>query len=366
MSQELINYQVKEIEGGQVVPQTIDGMMKVCEIYAASGLVPKGMESPEALFVAGQMGAALGLSFGQSIQNIAVINGKPAVWGDMMLGLVKASPHYKDIDETFEGTGENAEAVCTVWRNGEAKPAVGKFSYHDAKRAGLWGKQGPWTQYPKRMMQMRARAFALRDKFPDILKGVYAREEMEGNEVYMGEASVVSSVSEGLKKSRPEAVVAPVIEVDEETGEIGTELDSRGIPWISGVHSPNMTKNKDGSWRRAKFVDPEHAAMREKAALDAMRGQVEDEEPGDYEEEEDEVGEGTKVILVEATDLMPPKPKAPKFDYQFFVNAYDTAGDAGEVDDVDDVLNNCRSTLTESQIKVLEMMSAKKRHTFVK
>src|SRR5690606_39168844 len=31
---------------------------------------------------------------------------------------------------------------------------------------------GPWTQYPKRMRQMRARAFALRDVFPDVLRGM--------------------------------------------------------------------------------------------------------------------------------------------------------------------------------------------------
>jgi hypothetical protein len=357
MSEENMNYLV-EIEDGQVSPKTIDALMRVCEITAKSGLAPKGMETPEAVFVAAQMGAGLGMSFMQSIQNISVINGRPTVYGDAMLGLVRGSGKLEAIKEDFIGKGEDAEAVCSVWRSGESEPSVGRFSYHDAKRAGLWGKAGPWTQYPKRMMKLRARAFALRDKFPDVLKGLYAREEMEGNEVYMGEASVVSSVSEGLKKPKVEVVVAPVIEVDEETGEIGTELDSRGIPWLSGVHSPNRTKNKDGSWRRAKFVDPEHAAMREKAALQEMQEEG-DDEPEDYEEDEPEAVEIPGPPTVKAS-------KAPKFDYQFFVNAYDTAGDAGEVDDVDDVLNNCRSTLTESQIKVLEMMSAKKRHSFVK
>ena len=41
------------------------------------------------------------------------------------------------------------------------------------------GKQGPWTQYPKRMRQMRARAFALRDVFADILKGMPIAEELQ-------------------------------------------------------------------------------------------------------------------------------------------------------------------------------------------
>jgi hypothetical protein len=56
---------------------------------------------------------------------------------------------------------------------------VAKFSVEDAKRAGLWGKQGPWSAYPKRMMQMRARGFALRDAFPDVLKGLITAEEAQ-------------------------------------------------------------------------------------------------------------------------------------------------------------------------------------------
>jgi hypothetical protein len=48
----------------------------------------------------------------------------------------------------------------------------------DAKAAGLMGKQGPWTNYPKRMRQMRARGFAVRDVFPDVLKGIPVAEEL--------------------------------------------------------------------------------------------------------------------------------------------------------------------------------------------
>ena len=47
----------------------------------------------------------------------------------------------------------------------------------DAKRAGLWGKSGPWTQYPDRMLLFRARGFALRDAFGDYLRGLRTVEE---------------------------------------------------------------------------------------------------------------------------------------------------------------------------------------------
>jgi len=76
----------------------------------------------------------------------------------------------------------NLKAICTVRREGRSEPVIGTFSVDDAKRAGLWQKPGPWTDYPNRMLTMRARAFALRDAFPDVLAGLYIREEFVGKE----------------------------------------------------------------------------------------------------------------------------------------------------------------------------------------
>jgi hypothetical protein len=67
--------------------------------------------------------------------------------------------------------------VCQAKRRGDAQPVESRFGVAEAKKAGLWGKQGPWTQYPRRMLQMRARGFALRDAFPDVLRGLVTAEE---------------------------------------------------------------------------------------------------------------------------------------------------------------------------------------------
>jgi len=108
----------------------------------------------------------------QAMQNIAVINGRPSIWGDAMIALVRACPAFEYINETQT----DKEATCVIKRKGEPE-AVRTFSMEDAKKAGLMGKSGPWTQYPKRMMQMRARSWALRDVFPDVLKGMICAEE---------------------------------------------------------------------------------------------------------------------------------------------------------------------------------------------
>jgi len=89
---------------------------------------------------------------------------------------------------------------CTIKRKNMTDHEE-KFDLNHAKKAGLLGKQGPWTQYPERMMQMRARGFALRNRFPDALKGIKSREEVE--DYIEAEYSVVEdkgSRSDILKK----------------------------------------------------------------------------------------------------------------------------------------------------------------------
>ena len=159
-------------------PTTIDEAMRLSDILARSQMVPKVYQGkPEDILVATMWGREMGLAPMQALQNIAVINGKPSVYGDAAMALVQNSPVCEDIEEFMEDEGTpNPVAVCVAKRKGR-KPVTARFSVEDAKRAGLWAKQGPWTQYPKRMLQMRARGFALRDAFPDVLKGLITIEE---------------------------------------------------------------------------------------------------------------------------------------------------------------------------------------------
>lgn len=127
------------------------------------------------IFMACSYGGVLGLNPFQSLQGVAMVNGKPSVYGDTLLGLVR--PLCDDFQEWFDG--QTGTAYCVILRRGSQHPIQQKFSYQDAQRAGLTSKKGPWTQYPERMLQMRARGFAIRDAFPDVLSGIITREEAE-------------------------------------------------------------------------------------------------------------------------------------------------------------------------------------------
>lgn len=170
-------------------PQTFDQALTFSKYLADSDLVPKDFKGrPGNCLAAIQWGAELGLKPLQAMQNLAVINGRPALWGDAVIALARSSPLCEYVVETDDGS----TATCKVKRRGEPEQ-VRTFSMDDARAAGLAGKQGPWTQYPRRMRQMRARAFALRDVFPDVLRGLPVAEEVMDTptEKHMGPAEVV-------------------------------------------------------------------------------------------------------------------------------------------------------------------------------
>jgi hypothetical protein len=188
-------------------PATMGEAMEFSKMLAESSMVPRAYQGkPQDIMVCVQWGYELGLAPMQALQNIAVINGKPSVYGDAMMALVQASPVCDGIDEHIEGEGTaNPVAVCIAKRKGR-NPVIARFSVEDAKRAGLWGKQGPWQAYPKRMLQMRARGFALRDAFPDVLKGLITAEEAAD---YPDEAKPKERDVTPAKPANPLDAIAP-------------------------------------------------------------------------------------------------------------------------------------------------------------
>lgn len=157
------------------VPTTLEEAWKLSGALAASGMTPKAYGQDQNKIMVGIMaGAEVGLTPFAALQSIAVIGNNPSLWGDGALALVQASGLLEDMEETDDGQ----TATCRLNRTGRATPIIRTFSMEDAKKAGLAGKTGPWTQYPARMRQMRARAFALRDGFSDVLKGLHIAEEV--------------------------------------------------------------------------------------------------------------------------------------------------------------------------------------------
>lgn len=194
--------QTRQSETFSLTPKTLEEAMKYSEMLAKSSIVPKNYQGKAGdILVAVQMGNELGLKPIQSLQNIAVINGKPCIYGDACMALVKIHPEFEDVKEHFDE--QLQAAVCQVKRRGQTLH-TSTFTIEDAKKAGLWNRQGPWMQYPKRMLQMRARGFALRDAFPDALQGLILAEEAQDykdvspDSAAIGEAKTYASTTDKL------------------------------------------------------------------------------------------------------------------------------------------------------------------------
>lgn len=166
------------IQDGKFVPKSVDGLWRLAKFYHAAGMLPKGVETVYQVFLVLSTGAAVKMDPTQSLKNIMIVNNRCSIWGDGLVGIARASGRCEYIDERIQGEGDQMVAICETKRKDEPKPVVRTFSVADAKRAGLWGKGGPWTQHPKRMLAARARTFCLRDAYADFLGGLSVSEEM--------------------------------------------------------------------------------------------------------------------------------------------------------------------------------------------
>jgi hypothetical protein len=230
-----------------IVPQDLDSAYRLAKAVCLSGLAPKGLEKPEAVMIAIMHGMEVGLTPMMALQKIAVINGRPTIWGDGALGLVRGSGLCEYVTEKIEGTGDSRVAICTAKRKGEPEPIVRRFSIADAKRASLWDKGGPWKQYPERMLAMRARAFALRDGFADVLGGLYLTEELQGTE-----APGMKDVTAPPPPPAQPVPVAQMIEaqtaetVNTETGEIVEPISQATYDdWIARLRAADPAAQEE-------------------------------------------------------------------------------------------------------------------------
>ena len=163
-----------------LAPRDYEEAQRLAKLLCEAKMAPQGFEKPETCLVGILQGMEMGLSPLFALQRMAIVDGRLTIWGDGALALVLRSGLCVSITEWLEGDDESEWiSHCEVLREGWDRPITRSFAVQDAKRANLWHKPGPWTEYPKRMLQMRARAFALRDVFADVLGGLYFREEIE-------------------------------------------------------------------------------------------------------------------------------------------------------------------------------------------
>lgn len=196
--------------GGQVmaiVPQTFEETLRVARAVVASGLAPSalvgkltGDDAAAAVAVAIMSGAELGLKPMVSLRSFTVINGKPALYGDGLISVVRMSGKVAYLRTGCEERNGKMVGFCEAKRLDTSEDKRVEFSQVDAERAGLWQTEAivtkwnkwdkkneqkpndsPWYRFPQRMLAWRAAGYCLRELFGDVLGGI--RDEFEVREI---------------------------------------------------------------------------------------------------------------------------------------------------------------------------------------
>jgi len=198
----------------QVTTEYVAALRDYAEVLYKGGLGGKDANRMERVAVLIEVGRDLGIPATQATAWIAIINGRPTIWGDLAMALIRSSGLLADgyPKEWYEGTpGEDDYTACfEVKRTGNTPARVSKFSVADAKRAKLWGnpKKLPWVEYPERQLMWRAKGFACRDEFQDVLCGlVFAEEAMDQDADESPRVVVATASGPGPDREPPPAGV---------------------------------------------------------------------------------------------------------------------------------------------------------------
>src|SRR5215831_10639271 len=107
--------------GGPIRPvnlRSFDDYYRIARLAAASGMLPRDMNSAERACMVMMHGAEVGLPPMASLERIAIINGRRCIWGDAVPALAMDSGELSEWDEGWRGSpgSDEYEAYCTIKR----------------------------------------------------------------------------------------------------------------------------------------------------------------------------------------------------------------------------------------------------------
>lgn len=251
------------VGGGHVaaiVPQTFEDTWRIAKAVYVGGLAPaalvdkkSGEDAISAVAVAIMSGAELGLKPMVALRSFTVINGKPALYGDGLINVVRMSGKVTYLRTGCEVRDGKMVGFCEAKRSDTGEDKRVEFSQDDATRAGLWQTEAivtkwnkfksqneqkpndsPWWRFPQRMLAWRAAGYCLRELFGDVLGGI--RDEFEAREII--DADEMRDVSPPSPPRPPSPPSAQISTSDEEAetvdpAEIVTETGEQTAEFVA-------------------------------------------------------------------------------------------------------------------------------------
>ena len=166
------------VTAGGILIRNLDELISFAGRLVRDGAAPKKWTVGQVI-IAIQAGQQVGLGLLGGLQQGAVINGIFSWRGQAALALIQNSPKCRPgtLDFGCRGGGDLKEGWARAWRVNYPSPSERTFSVSDARRAGLWNKEGPWHDYRDGQLGWRAVGLLARTVFPDVLGGFPLAEE---------------------------------------------------------------------------------------------------------------------------------------------------------------------------------------------
>ena len=239
-------------ERGVLIPKNLSQSVAFANLIIKGGqaCIPRGLQRPNpqeqiaTLVIAMQYGADLGLTPMKALRSVMVVNGLPGIYGEGPAGIVESRGLLEDAKDEWSGKpfADDWTVTVTLKRKGRTSPTVRSFSWLQAKKAGLTEKQGPWKNYPERMMYHRAKTFAYRDAFPDIIGGFMSEDEADEirSATLTGDTPPQpgQTVETGPKRGRKKAAAdsPPTVDADFTVGGAPVEPEQNPAPEGGGTN----------------------------------------------------------------------------------------------------------------------------------
>lgn len=203
--------------------------LKMADCLSKSTVVPKDYQGNTGnCMIAIEMASRINTSPMMVMQNLYVVNGRPAWSSQWIIAMINSSRRYKtELQFEFGNAKEDGGLSCYAWAEDYAGHQVKgpKITMKMADSEGWTNKNGSkWKTMPEVMIQYRAASFFGRMNCPDMIMGIYSQDEV-ADMVDLSDADI------------------PLI-VDETTGEI-TEVQTEDT-------TPITQEQRQGLFRLVK------------------------------------------------------------------------------------------------------------------
>lgn len=163
--------------------QQMNAIYKIAGMYSKSNMVPANYQENTAnCFVALELAARMNVSPVLVMQNLYIVQGKPAWSGQACVALINGCGMFSSLEFVFIGQERDASWGCyaQATRKTDGKHIKGSaITMQMATDEGWLGKAGSkWKTMPEQMLKYRAAAFFARTECPNILMGYSTVEEV--------------------------------------------------------------------------------------------------------------------------------------------------------------------------------------------